>query len=106
MDMPSATRRCCWCTTGGGAVRVIETVAADKGYDACDFVETIRAMGVRPHVMQNNTNRRSAIDARTTRHSGYAVSQKKRPFIERTFGWLTSLIHHSKPGTNRYQNRH
>ncbi len=45
----------------------IDTLAADKGYDSHEFVKTMRAMQVRPHVTQNNRNRRSAIDARTTR---------------------------------------
>jgi len=71
--------------------RRIQTVAADKGYDTADFVDTMRAMNVRPHVTQNNTNRRSAIDARTTRHDSYAISQKKRPLIERTFGWMKAV---------------
>lgn len=69
----------------------IQTVAADKGYDSRDFVQTMRAMNVRAHVTQNNSHRRSAIDARTTRHSGYAISQKKRPLIERTFGWMKAV---------------
>jgi transposase len=69
----------------------IETVAADKGYDSHEFVKTIRALNVRPHVTQNNRNRRSAIDARTTRHAGYAISQRKRPLIERTFGWMKGV---------------
>ena len=71
--------------------RRIQTVAADKGYDTADFVDTMRAMNVRPHVTQNSTNRRSAIDARTTRHNSYVMSQKKRPFIERTFGWMKAV---------------
>ena len=69
----------------------IETVAADKGYDSRDFVAAMRAMNVRPHVTQNNSRRRSAIDARTTRHSGYSISQNKRPLIERTFGWMKAI---------------
>lgn len=69
----------------------IKTVAADKGYDSQDFVKTMRAMQVRPHVTQNNRNRRSAIDARTTRHPSYTISQRKRPFIERTFGWMKAV---------------
>jgi hypothetical protein len=50
-------------------------------------VAGVRARGVTPHVAQNTTNRRSAIDGRTTRHGGYAVSQKKRKLIEQNFGW-------------------
>ena len=67
------------------------TVGADKGYDTQDFVKTLREMKVRPHVSQNNNGRRSAIDTRTTRHESYALSQKKRPLIERTFGWMKAI---------------
>ncbi len=69
----------------------IRTVSADKGYDSRDFVQTMRGMNVRAHVSQNDHGRRSAIDARTTRHSGYEISQKKRPLIERTFGWMKAI---------------
>ncbi len=48
-------------------------------------------MNVRPHVSQNNNGRRSAIDHRTTRHESYIISQKKRPLIERTFGWMKAV---------------
>jgi hypothetical protein len=51
------------------------TVGADKGYDTRDFVEALRLLQVTPHVAQNTSNRASAIDARTTRHAGYEVSQ-------------------------------
>src|SRR5581483_373436 len=69
----------------------IRTVGADKGYDTHDFVQTLREMNVRSHVSQNNNGRRSAIDTRTTRHESYAISQKKRPLIERTFGWMKAI---------------
>ena len=52
------------------------TLGADRGYDAADFVEELRGINVRPHVAQNTSGRRSAIDKRTTRHSGYAASQR------------------------------
>jgi len=68
-----------------GASRI--TLGADKGYDAASFVADMRALNVTPHVAQNISGRRSAIDARTTRHPGYAVSQKKRKRIEEPFGW-------------------
>lgn len=70
----------------------IRTVAADKAYDTRDFVGLLREMEVRPHVTQN-TNRPggSAIDGRTTRHAGYQMSQKRRPRIERAFGWMKSV---------------
>ena len=67
------------------------TVGADKGYDTKDFVATLRESGVTPHVAQNTTNRRSAIDARTTRHAGYAVSQRVRKRVEEIFGWLKTV---------------
>ena len=65
------------------------TVGADKAYDTNDFVRTLRSMNVRPHVAQNTRRPGgSSIDKRTTRHDGYAVSQKKRPLIEKAFGWM------------------
>jgi transposase len=67
------------------------TVAADKGYDTRDLVAGLRAMRVTPHVAQHTTKRRSAIDARTTRHPGYAVSQQKRKLVEQGFGWMKTI---------------
>jgi transposase len=67
------------------------TLGADKGYDAADFVEELRTMNVRPHVSQNTNGRRSAIDKRTTRHPGYAASQRIRKRIEETFGWTKTI---------------
>jgi transposase len=65
------------------------SLGADKAYDTLEFVQLLRQMEVRPHVAQNlNRTGGSAIDARTTRHSGYQVSQKKRPLIEKAFGWM------------------
>ena len=64
------------------------TLGADKAYDTRDFVDTVRAIGVTPHFTQNNTNRRSAIDGRTTRHEGYRISLSKRWLVEKPFGWL------------------
>lgn len=63
-----------------------KTVGADKAYDTADFVEDCRKIGVTPHVAQNTTNRSSAIDERTTRHPGYAISQVIRKLIETVFG--------------------
>ena len=54
------------------------TVGADKAYDTRDLVATTRALGVTPHVAQDTARRRSAIDGRTTRHPGYALSQRVR----------------------------
>lgn len=64
------------------------TLAADKAYDTADFVAACREAGVTAHVAQNNNGRRSAIDGRTTRHAGYALSLKTRAWIETHFGWL------------------
>jgi IS5 family transposase len=64
------------------------TLGADKGYDAHDFVAELRHMEITPHIAQNDTNRRSAVDERTTRHVGYQLSQKKRKRIEEAFGWM------------------
>ncbi len=63
-----------------------KSVGADKAYDTADFVADCRAIAVTPHVAQNTTHRASAIDARTTRHPGYAVSQVIRKLIETIFG--------------------
>ncbi len=67
------------------------TVAADKGYDTRDFVAGLRAMQATPHLAQHTTRRRSAIDARTTRHPGYAISQQKRKLVEQGFGWMKTI---------------
>jgi len=63
------------------------TLGGDKNYDTQAHVKALRALGVTPHVAQNDTNRRSAIDDRTTTHTGYEVSQKKRKRVEQVFGW-------------------
>jgi transposase len=67
------------------------TLGADKAYDVREFVKQVRAATLTPHVAQNDTNRRSAIDARTTRHDGYAISQRKRKRVEEVFGWLKTI---------------
>jgi transposase len=68
------------------------TVAGDKGYDTAEFVRECRAIGVTPHIAQtSDPRRRSAIDARTTRHHGYLVSQKKRKRVEEIFGWMKTI---------------
>jgi transposase len=65
------------------------TLGADKGYDSTDFISDLRQMCVTPHVARKS--RHSAIDGRTTRHSGYAVSQKRRKKIEEPFGWAKTV---------------
>jgi len=68
------------------------TVGGDKGFDTAEFVAECRQMNVTPHVAQNMARAGgSAIDARTTRHTGYAVSQKKRKRIEECFGWMKDI---------------
>lgn len=65
------------------------TLGADKAYDTRDLVSALREMNVRAHVAQNLRRAGgSAIDQRTTRHAGYAISQRKRPLIEKAFGWM------------------
>lgn len=79
------------------------TLGADKLYDTRDFVRGCRERGFTPHVAQNiNHQRGSAIDARTTRHAGYATSQRRRKLVEQGFGWdktvglLDKLRHRGK----------
>lgn len=68
------------------------TVGGDKGFDAAEFVDQCRHMNVTPHVAQNTSRTGgSAIDARTTRHAGYDISQKRRKRIEECFGWLKDI---------------
>jgi transposase len=64
------------------------TVGADKAYDVAGLVSVLRELNVTPHVIQNNKNRRSAIDGRTTRQVGYGISLGKRWLVEKAFGWL------------------
>jgi transposase len=66
------------------------TLGADKAYDAAEHIANLRAIGVTPHVAQNTSRRRSAIDGRTTRHAGYGISQRLRKRIEEPFGWIKS----------------
>jgi transposase len=65
------------------------TLGADKGYDSADFVAALRERRVTPHVARKA--RHSAIDGRTTRHAGYAASQKCRKKIEEPFGWAKTV---------------
>ena len=71
-------------------------LGADKAYDTEDFVNELRSMGVTPHVAQNTGGRRSAVDGRTTRHGGYAVSQRIRKRIEEAFGWIKTVAGQQK----------
>jgi transposase len=76
-DLPLTTRRI--------------TVAGDKNFDVSAWVDAVRRMGITPHVAQQTTGRRSAIDGRTTRHPGYAVSQRCRKKVEQPFGWMKTV---------------
>lgn len=64
------------------------TLGGDKNYDTQEFVRELRGMNITPHVAQNDRNRSSAIDLRTTRHGSYEVSQRKRKRVEQSFGWM------------------
>ena len=67
------------------------TLGADKAYDAEDFVNELRSLNATPHVAQNTNGRSSAIDGRTTRHAGYAISQRIRKRIEEAIGWIKTV---------------
>jgi hypothetical protein len=67
------------------------TLGGDKGFDTQDFVAEMREINVTPHVAQNDNGRRSAIDGRTTRHPGYAVSLRIRKRLEEAFGWIKTV---------------
>jgi transposase len=67
------------------------SLGADKGYDTWACVEAMRQRGVVPHVAQNTSRRASRIDGRTTRHPGYALSQRIRKRVEEIFGWMKTV---------------
>lgn len=67
------------------------TMGADKNYDTRQCVAELRQLGVTPHVAQNTSRRRSAIDGRTTRHPGYVTSQRLRKRVEEIFGWMKTV---------------
>jgi transposase len=71
------------------AGRPPHTIGGDKNYDVASFVTDVRALGVTPHVAQKAQY--TAIDRRTTRHPGYAVSQRKRKLVEQAFGWMKTV---------------
>ena len=68
--------------------RAGSTLGGDKGYDVAEFVKDLRKLKITPHVAQKKN---SAIDGRTTRHDGYAVSLKKRKLVEEIFGWSKTV---------------
>ena len=75
------------------------TVGADRAYNATDFVMELREFGATPHVAQNTAGGRSAIDRRTTRHPGYAASQRARHSIEEVFAWAKTIAGQARPST-------
>jgi IS5 family transposase len=87
----TAEREAAEAMLGRQAGRHRATLGADKGYDAAGLVAALRALKVTPHIAQNSSGRRSAIDRRTTRHRGYAVSQRVRQRIEEAFGWIKTV---------------
>lgn len=68
-----------------------KTLGADKGYHSKAFIAHLRALGIRPHVARIEGRRTPGLDARTTRHESYRISQRKRKRIEEIFGWLKSV---------------
>ena len=67
------------------------TVGGDKAYDTREFVQSLRTLNAVPHVAQNCKGRKSAIDGRTTRHPGYAISQRLRKRVEEILGWMKTV---------------
>jgi transposase len=65
------------------------TVGGDKGYDTRGFVAALRTLQATPHIAQKKHSR--TLDARTTRHAGYAISQRVRKRIEEVFGWMKTV---------------
>ena len=87
----TAEREAALAMIGGKPASRRVTLGGDRGYDTRGFVAATRELQVTPHVAQNDANRRSAIDGRTTRHQGYAVSQRKRKRVEEVFGWIKTV---------------
>jgi transposase len=71
--------------------RGLGTLGADKGYHSRGFVGWLRRRGIVPHIARIDGRQTPGLDARTTRHAGYAVSQRKRNRIEEIFGWMKSV---------------
>jgi transposase len=67
------------------------TLGADKGYDTQDFVAALKQRGIKPHIARHTKGRRSAVDGRTARSNGYAMSQQIRKRIEQGFGWIKTI---------------
>jgi transposase len=87
----TAEREAALAMIGGKPAWKRVTLGGDRGYDTRGFVASTRELKVTPHVARNDSNRRSAIDERTARHEGYAVSQRKRKRVEEVFGWIKTV---------------
>jgi transposase len=87
----TAEREAALAMIGGKSASKRVTLAGDRGYDTRGFVAATRELKVTPHVAQNDSCRRSAIDGRTTRHEGYGISQRKRKRVEEVFGWMKTV---------------
>jgi transposase len=68
-----------------------KTLGADKGYHTRAFVAHLRCKGIKPHVAQVTGRKTPGLDGRTTRHTTYAISQRKRKRVEEIFGWLKTV---------------
>jgi len=69
----------------------MSTLGADKGYFNKAFVALLRRRGIAPHIARIESRRAPGLDGRTTRHEGYAISQRKRKRVEEIFGWMKSV---------------
>jgi transposase len=87
----TAEREAALAMIGGKPASKHVTLGADRGYDTRGFVAATRERNVTPHVAQNHSKRRSAIDERVTRHEGYALTQRKRKRVEEVFGWMKTV---------------
>lgn len=87
----TAEREAALAMIGGKPASKRVTLGGDRGYDTRGFVAATRELKVTPQVARNDANRRSAIDERTTRHEGYAISQRKRKRVEEVFGWIKTV---------------
>jgi transposase len=78
-------------TRQGRKKRKPKTVGADKAYHTREFVARLRKRGIAPHIACMDNRQTPGLDGRTTRHGGYAISQRKRKRIEEIFGWLKTI---------------
>jgi hypothetical protein len=72
-------------------LRVCATLGADKGYDTYVFAAALKRRGIHPHIARHTNGRRGAIDGRSARSNGYAMSQWVRKRIEQGFGWVETI---------------